>query len=41
MGPGRRVNKYRVRAYVGDRETGEVLRKLILSALPPEPETAE
>lgn len=47
----RRVNKYhvclneaenrRVRAYVGDRETGEVLRELILSALPPEPETAE
>ncbi len=42
----RRVNKYhvclneaenrRVRAYVGDRETGEVLRELILSALPPE-----
>lgn len=26
----------RVRAYVGDRETGEVLRELILSALPPE-----
>ncbi len=30
----------RVEAFVGSRETGEVLRELILSALPPE-ETAE
>lgn len=31
----------RVRAYVGERETGKALRELILSALPSEPETAE
>jgi hypothetical protein len=44
--PAHELNKYRVclneaenrrvRAFVGDRETGEVLRELILSALPPE-----